>query len=140
MAVRVAGVLVCAIAAALLTAPWWWPALQPTDYLLVELLGVMFAGAGLQAAIPADRAHGLRALGFCAWLGAMGLFCLSIAGAGMIPEDYARHHLVGSMSGLVADVPMWARFACGALAFLLLGIALHVVICVLRDAVVARRR
>ncbi len=138
-AMRIVGLLVCAIAVGLLTGPLWSATLGPSDYLLVELLGVMFAGVGLQTVVPPDRAQWLRTLGFCAWLGGMGVFCLAIAGAGLVSEDYARHHLIGSMSGLVPDVPVWARVVCGVVALLLIGIVANVVIGVVRDGLSRRR-
>jgi hypothetical protein len=138
-AMRVVGALVCAIAVGLISGPWWSATLDASDYLLVEMLGVMFAGIGLQTVIPADRAQWLRTLGFCAWLGGMGVFCLAIAGAGLVSEDYARHHLIGSMSGLVPDVPIWVRVICGMFALLLIGIVAKVVIGVARDALSPRR-
>jgi hypothetical protein len=139
-ALRFVGLFICAIAVGLVTGPWWSARLRPSDdILLVELLGVMFGGLGLQLAIPPDRAQWLRTLGFCAWIGGMGVFCLAIACAGLVSEDYARHHLIGSMSGLVPDVPAWARIVCGAFALLLLGIVAKVVIGVVRDGFSGRR-
>lgn len=120
---RAIGALLLLVGISLGTGPWWSPTLPRSDYALVIVLGVIFAGAGLFAAIPEDRAPRLRTFAFCLWLGAFGLACAALALAPFHPGADGTYAIAGIPGFIAAPIPWWARLVAGSFALLLLGVS-----------------
>jgi len=86
---NVVGLFVMAVGLGLAAAPWWSATLGRDDYPLVWVLGALFGGIGLYAALPGDRLPRLRAFAFVLFLGAFGVVCAALALAPSAPGPTA---------------------------------------------------
>jgi hypothetical protein len=121
VAPRIVGVLVLAVGIGLLTGPWWSSTLPASDRPLVLVLGAIFSGMGVYAAIP-DRFPRARIFAFALFMGAFGLACAALAMAYARPDGTV---VVAGISGFVASGPMpiWARLVAGFFALVCLSVS-----------------
>ncbi len=115
------GALLLFVGVALGTSPWWSATLPRADYPLTIVLGVIFGGGGLFLSIPEQRAPRLRTLAFCAWIGAFGLACASLALMPFHPDADGTYRIAGVPGVIAAAIPWWARIVAAAFAVILLG-------------------
>jgi hypothetical protein len=117
---RAFGIFTFAVGAALLTAPWWSRTLPPSDYRLTTVLGLLFGGGGLMAALPA-RWERLRTLAFTTLTGAFGAICAALALLPTLPGADGRFSVGGVPGFAAAPIPWWARLVAAAFALILLA-------------------
>ncbi len=119
------GLIAFVAGAGLVAAPWWSATLPRSDYPLVVILGMVFAGIGLYAAIPEDRLPRLRALAMALFLGAFGIICAALALTPFHPETDGAYAIGGVHGFRVSEaMPWWARIVAGFFALLLGGLSL----------------
>ena len=118
------GLFVMAVGLGLAAAPWWSATLGRDDYPLVWVLGALFGGIGLYAALPGDRLPRLRAFAFVLFLGAFGVVCAALALAPSAPGADGTYAIGGVMGVRGMPIPWWARIVAGTFALLFLGLAL----------------
>ena len=127
------GLLAFLVGAALVTGPWWSSTLPASDYPLVIVLGVAFAGIGAFAALPESWPR-LRAGVFAVFMGAFGLMCAALALTPLHPGPDGTL-TIGGVAGFVASgsMPWWARIVAGCFAAVCLGAAVLGVWGLVRD-------
>src|SRR5258708_40304623 len=95
------GIVALLAGAGLIAAPWWSSALAPTDYPLVLVLGVIFAGFGAYASLPVRYARS-RTLVFALAMSAFGVVCAALVLTPFSPDPDGTYR-IGGIAGFRTD-------------------------------------
>jgi predicted small integral membrane protein len=118
----VSGGLVLLVGLGLISAPYWSATLPTSDYPIVLILGVIFAGFGAYTCLP-ERYGKTRTFVFAFAICAFGLVCAALAFTPFV-ADADGTYAIGGISGfrLSTPMPLWARAVAAFFAAIFLPI------------------